>query len=59
MRRVICLALLLASPAAAQQKPSGEADQAVQRLRPPKGLQASVFAAEPDFVNPVSFCFDE
>lgn len=53
------LAFLIVSPVAAQQKPSGEADQAVQRLRPPKGLQASVFAAEPDFVNPVSFCFDE
>src|SRR6185503_10026799 len=59
LRHAVWLALLLASPAAAQQKPSGEADQAVQRLRPPKGLQASVFAAEPDFVNPVAFCFDE
>lgn len=59
MRHVLWLALLVVSPAAAQQKPSGDVDQAVQRLRPPKGLQASVFAAEPDFVNPVSFCFDE
>jgi quinoprotein glucose dehydrogenase len=59
LRYVLWFALLLVSPAAAQQKPSGEPDQAVQRLRPPKGLQASLFAAEPDFVNPVSFCFDE
>jgi len=59
LRHLLWLALLLASPATAQQNPSGEADQAVQRLRPPKGLQASVFASEPDFVNPVSFCFDE
>jgi quinoprotein glucose dehydrogenase len=59
LRRFLVFFALLASAAAAQQKPSSEADQAVQRLRPPKGLQASVFAAEPDFVNPVSFAFDE
>src|SRR5258706_15493722 len=46
-------------PAQAQQKPGGEADQAVKRLRPPKGLLIDVFSAEPDFVNPVSFTFDE
>jgi len=51
--------LLLALPASAQQAPNPEAEQALKRLRPPKGLQASLFAAEPDFVNPVSFCFDE
>jgi quinoprotein glucose dehydrogenase len=53
------LALALALSASAQQSPSSEAEQAVKRLRPPKGLQASLFAAEPDFVNPVAFTFDE
>lgn len=53
------LALLLALPAASQQSPSSEAEQAVKRLRAPKGLQVSLFAAEPDFVNPVAFTFDE
>lgn len=60
IRRTLSFSLLLASLAAAQQVPSHpEAEQALKRLRPPKGLQASLFAAEPDFVNPVSFCFDE
>jgi quinoprotein glucose dehydrogenase len=60
IRRTVLSSLLLASLAAAQQAPSHpEAEQALKRLRPPKGLQASLFAAEPDFVNPVSFCFDE
>ncbi|HLY08230.1 MAG TPA: PVC-type heme-binding CxxCH protein [Planctomycetota bacterium] len=53
------LSLLVALPAPAQQAPNSEAEQALKRLRPPKGLQASLFAAEPDFVNPVAFTFDE
>jgi quinoprotein glucose dehydrogenase len=59
VRRFALLAVLLASSAHAQQQPLSEAEQAVRRLRPPKGLQLSVFAAEPDFVNPVAFTFDE
>lgn len=53
------LVLSVAQPAGAQQAPNPEAEQALKRLRPPKGFQASLFAAEPDFVNPVSFTFDE
>jgi quinoprotein glucose dehydrogenase len=53
------LAFCLAAPAPAQQAAPSEAEQALKRLRPPKGLQASLFAAEPDFVNPVCFTFDE
>jgi quinoprotein glucose dehydrogenase len=59
LKRSLLVAVLLASTAHAQQKPSDEAEQAVRRLRPPKGLQLSLFAAEPDFVNPVAFTFDE
>ena len=59
MRRLALLVVHLASSAHAQQQPPSEAEQAVRRLRPPKGLQLSVFAAEPDFVNPVAFTFDE
>jgi len=58
-RIVAVSVLLLALPASAQQAPNSEAEQALKRLRPPKGLQASLFAAEPDFVNPVAFSFDE
>ena len=58
--RIVAVSLfLLALPVSAQQAPSSEAEQALRRLRPPKGLQASLFAAEPDFVNPVAFTFDE
>ncbi len=38
---------------------SDEAQKAIKRFRLPKGVQASVFAAEPMLANPVSFCFDE
>jgi len=59
LKRFIPLLLLASFSAEAQQKPRDEAEQAAQRLHPPKGLQLSVFAAEPDFVNPVCFTFDE
>src|SRR5437868_8178434 len=39
--------------------PSNEAEQAIKRFRMPKGVEASVWAAEPLLANPVSFCFDE
>lgn len=57
--RILTASLLVVSIATAQQAPNPDADQALKRLRPPKGLQASLFAAEPDFVNPVAFAFDE
>jgi quinoprotein glucose dehydrogenase len=59
VRNIAASLLLLVLPASAQQAPNPEAEQALKRLRPPKGLQASLFAAEPDFVNPVAFSFDE
>jgi quinoprotein glucose dehydrogenase len=59
LKRSLLLAVLLVSPGHAQQPPASEAEQAARRLHPPKGLQLSVFAAEPDFVNPVCFTFDE
>jgi quinoprotein glucose dehydrogenase len=39
--------------------PSDEAQRAVARFSLPKGVEASVWAAEPLLANPVSFCFDE
>jgi len=38
---------------------SNEAQQAIQRFSLPKGVEVSVWAAEPLLANPVSFCFDE
>ena len=40
-------------------EPSNEAQQAMSRFQMPKGVEASVWAAEPLLANPVSFCFDE
>jgi quinoprotein glucose dehydrogenase len=39
--------------------PSDEARQAITRFALPKGVEASVWAAEPLLANPVSFSFDE
>ncbi|MBI3857318.1 MAG: heme-binding protein, partial [Planctomycetes bacterium] len=50
------LPLLLLLPA--QEGPS-EAELAVRILRPAAGLQVSLFAAEPQLVNPSSFTIDE
>ncbi len=38
---------------------SGEAEQAIKRIRVPGGLKVSLFAAEPLLANPVCFCVDE
>src|SRR5947209_7055027 len=38
---------------------SNDASFAIKRIRAPKGLQVSVFAAEPMLANPVCFCVDE
>jgi quinoprotein glucose dehydrogenase len=53
-------------PVASQEKPynpriapaSGEAQQALKRIRVPAPLKADVWAAEPLLANPVAFCFD-
>jgi quinoprotein glucose dehydrogenase len=59
LKRSLLLAIALASSAHAQQQALSEAEQAARHLRPPKGLELGLFAAEPDFVNPVCFTFDE
>jgi len=38
---------------------SDEPARAIKRMRLPKGMEASVWAAEPLLANPVAFCFDE
>jgi quinoprotein glucose dehydrogenase len=50
---------LLSLTSVADDKPSSEAQQAIRRFRMPRGLEASVWAAEPLLANPVSFAFDE
>jgi sugar lactone lactonase YvrE len=47
------LALLLA------QDWSDEAAQSVKKLRVPAGLKVELFAAEPQFVNPVALSIDD
>src|SRR5262249_57951098 len=39
--------------------PSKEAETAIGSFRLPKGLRATVWAAEPMLAHPASFCFDE
>lgn len=38
---------------------SGEAELAIKRFKVAPGLKASLWAAEPQLANPVTFCFDE
>ncbi|MEM4204776.1 MAG: hypothetical protein QXS54_11960, partial [Candidatus Methanomethylicaceae archaeon] len=44
-------------------KPTGQAylspDETVRRFRVPEGWQVSLFAAEPDVINPIAFTIDE
>jgi quinoprotein glucose dehydrogenase len=56
--RIAPLALLLALPAAAQEF-SEDVLQSVRKLKVAPGLKAELFAAEPQFVNPVSMSIDE
>jgi quinoprotein glucose dehydrogenase len=58
-RAAIAGVFLLSSLVHARQQANSEAEQAARRLHPPKGLRLDLYAAEPDFVNPVSFTFDE
>jgi quinoprotein glucose dehydrogenase len=58
MTRKLSFLLLLSLPLSAQEGPA-EADLAVKKLRPAAGLQVTLFAAEPQLVNPTSFTIDE
>jgi len=56
--RTIGLFLALSLGLAAQDV-SDEARQSVRKLRVPKGLKVELFAAEPQFVNPVALSIDD
>src|SRR6059058_485919 len=72
-RRLLLLALVLALPAAPtvaqknfgfdNRKPSGQPyltpAESLARLKVPPGWEVTVFAAEPDIINPVAFTIDE
>jgi putative membrane-bound dehydrogenase-like protein len=53
--------LVLVSIAVAEEKTPRPlpAEQAAKEMKLPEGFQAQVFAAEPDVVQPISFCFDD
>lgn len=59
--RVSCLvliapiALIAAEPAKAPLPP----EQAAKEMKLPEGFRASLFASEPDVVQPISFCIDD
>ena len=53
------LLILLAALSAAGQDYSEEALQSIRKLHVPPGLKVELFAAEPQFVNPVCMSIDE
>ena len=53
------MSLAVSFTAFAQKKPSYTPDQAVARMKLPKGFSVTQFAAEPDVVQPFAFCFDD
>jgi putative membrane-bound dehydrogenase-like protein len=57
---LLFLTLMLPVTSLAAQKASKPlpAEQAAQQIVLPEGFQATVFAAEPDIVQPISFCID-
>ena len=61
MNRFFLAALVFASatPAFAQQDEPLPARVAAQKMTLPPGFKATLFAGEPDVVQPIAFCFDD
>jgi putative membrane-bound dehydrogenase-like protein len=64
MRRAVALAVVLSSVVhvahAEVRTPAPlPAEQAAREMKLPEGFRATVFAAEPDVIQPISFCFDD
>ena len=55
---VTALVLLLATTALSQDAPRSPAET-LKALSLPKGFTATLFAGEPDLVQPIGFCFDD
>lgn len=53
------IAMLIATPAFAQQDAPLPARVAAQKMTLPPGFKATLFAGEPDVVQPIAFCFDD
>lgn len=58
MPRVLLLALLAAAPSFAQDAPV-PAKEAAARMTVPEGFKVTLFAGEPDLVQPIAFAFDD
>src|SRR5688500_3931492 len=63
VRRIVLIAFAVFLPlpsVAADRTPAPLSPaEATQSMRVPEGFQVTLVAAEPDVVQPVSFCFDE
>ena len=64
MRRAVALAVVLSSVAQIAQAEVRTpaplpAEQAAREMKLPEGFRATAFAAEPDVIQPISFCFDD
>src|SRR5687768_17291558 len=58
LRLALCISLGLVCAAAAQDKPLPAAD-APKKMTLPDGFRATLFAGEPDVVQPIAFTFDD
>lgn len=58
-RFAIALMLVLSTVVHAQQEGPLPARVAVQKMTLPEGFKATLFAGEPDVVQPIAFCFDD
>ncbi len=61
--KTIAIAILIVAASAAgtchAQDAPAPLDQAAARMKLPEGFQATLFAGEPDVVQPIAFTFDD
>src|SRR3954471_17666668 len=55
---IVVVAIALNLPARGEEPPRSPAET-VKALRLPEGFRATLFAGEPDLVQPIGFCFDD
>src|SRR6185312_15545154 len=59
MTRILLILTLFAAPFTFAQEPPRSPADTVKALQLPPGFTATLFAGEPDIVQPISFCFDD
>ena len=62
MKQLWCVLLFASAALAQNQGPRGTVvpvEEAVKRIKAPEGFKVTVFAAEPDIVQPIASCIDD